>query len=122
MSLFTGKTAWFAADVSQEIKHLWFTNGGQVETLSKADFIFAQRFDPEILLLSSTKSNHLSHNQANNQANSSFSQHRNKYPASLFRSDMITEAVAKGGIEKVPGPGHYQLLPDEIINALAKRF
>lgn len=93
--LFAGKTAWFAVDVRNEVKHLWFVNGGELETAGKADYMFSERYEDEELRQT---------------------RRGGKYPAAVFQPDYIEAVCASKSLTSVP-IGRFLLLPIALQSA-----
>lgn len=102
--LFTGKTAWFAVNVSADVKHAWFTHGGEVETAEKADFVFSQRFEDEEM-----------------QQKLSQRQRHCKYPVAVFHPHFIQSVCAHKSLTCVP-IAKYLVLPRALQLQLLRHF
>lgn len=97
---FEGRTAWFAINVTQRQKHLWFSNGGQVETLNRADYIFSESFSNDIAM-----------NRIGG----------GKYPIAIFHPKFIDVCVREGCLDRVPA-GWFHVIPEELVAIVSERF
>lgn len=102
--LFSGKTAWFAVNVSAETKHAWFTHGGEVETAEKADYVFSERYEDEEML-----------------QKLQLRQKDCKYPIAVFHPDFIRTVCAHESLTSVP-IAKFLLLPLALQAILRRHF
>ena len=100
--LFDRKTAWFAVDVAAEVKHLWFVNGGEMETLEHADYVFSGRYEDE-------------------EVQQSLSGRPGKYPVAVFHPDFIEAVCAEKCMTSVP-IGRFLLMPVALQTEVAAEF
>ena len=104
VALFHGKTAWFAVNVEPHAKHLWFTNGGQLETVDRADFVFSERFEDEDML---------------QQLEGSRSDQR--YPTAVLHPAFIEAACAGKSLTAAP-IGRFLVMPRALRSAVRLAF
>lgn len=100
--LFGRKTAWFAVHVAPHVKHLWFANGGETETLEKADYVFSERYEDE-------------------EIQRSLSGRRSRYPVAVFSPKYIESVCADKCTTSVP-IGRFLLLPVALQTAVNSEF
>ena len=99
--LFYGKSAWFACNVDADVKHLWFSRGGLVETVERADYVFSERLEDEEL-------------------QQRLKQQVRQYPVAVFHPKFIEVVVKAQDFQAVP-VGQFLVLPTALQAAL-RRF